>query len=119
GPKTTAPDSAPSAASPPRRSSATATEEINDRAKAANAIILFMQVPLVSRGRSTRKMRREEYNSGQIARPAPLSRHPDLDVGGIICRCLASKAKGDINDFGFDRGFDYCRHRGDLFLGDR
>jgi hypothetical protein len=45
GPNTTAPDSAPSAASPPRCSSAIAVEEINESAKAANAIVFFMRVP--------------------------------------------------------------------------
>jgi hypothetical protein len=44
GPNTTAPDNAPSAASPPR-SCAIATEEISDRASAAIAVVFFMQSP--------------------------------------------------------------------------
>src|SRR4051812_46744831 len=68
GPNTTAPDSAPRAASPPRCSSAFACVDMSASAKAAIAMFRFIRRPLVMSRGVTRKCGGKSFQLGQGAR---------------------------------------------------
>src|SRR5205814_7082393 len=96
GPNTTAPESAPSAASPPRRSSAIAPDETSDRASAPNAIDFFMQYPSVLPASNTEKCGDKSTILGN-------RRGRRLHLGGNVTvaqLCLAQRLRDVRNQIG-------------------